>query len=170
MAKAHKARKVPEIPLIGDVDDWEEDFMKAALRLPHGGECMLYIDSAGGSVYSALAVATLMRHRTMRATCIVLGECSSATVLVFAACQKRLVTRYSTFLFHRMRWQSDKRIGALEAGHWARHFEAMERDIDELQEKLLGSGASQLGQWIRNGQYISGTEMAAAGLAELIDV
>src|SRR2546423_470414 len=66
MAKAKKSKTVPEIPVIGEVDDWEADVIRALLEIPHGGECVLYIDSAGGSVYGALAVLALMRHRPLQ--------------------------------------------------------------------------------------------------------
>ena len=46
---------------------------------------------------------TLLRYRQLEATAIVLGECSSAALMVFAACRRRFVTPYSTLLFHRMR-------------------------------------------------------------------
>jgi len=170
MPKPHARRKTTDIPLIGEVDDWEEEVIKAILELPRGSECTLYIDSGGGSVYGALAVTTLIRQRLLRCSAVVLGECSSATLLIFAVCQKRIVTRYSTFLFHRMRWQSDKRVGAQEASHWAKHFEEMEREIDVLQEKLLGSGAEQIRDWIRGSRYVTGAQMVAAGLAELLEI
>ena len=170
MPKSHARKKATDIPLIGDVDDWEEEVIQAILDLPRGSECALYIDSGGGSVYGALAVTTLISQRRLRCQAVVLGECSSATLLVFAVCQKRIVTRYSTFLFHRMRWQSDKRVGAQEASHWAKHFEDMEREIDILQEKLLGSGADQVRDWIRGSQYVTGAQMVAAGLAEMLEI
>jgi ATP-dependent protease ClpP protease subunit len=159
-----------EIPVIGDVDDWEAETIKTLLEVPIGGECVFYIDSAGGSVYGALAVLTLVRHRRLRATGLVLGECSSAALLLFAGCQRRLVTPYSTLLFHHMRWQSDKRVAAGEASQWARHFEQLERDIDALQIRLFGLAAEQLHAWTDSGRYVTGPELAAAGLAELLEV
>ena len=166
-----KSKKRPtELALIGDVDEWEEDVIKAILDLPRGSECTLFIDSMGGSVYGALAVATLILRRQLRCTGIVLGECSSATVLIFAACQKRQVTRYSTLLFHRMRWQSDKRVGAEEAHRWARHFEEMEKDIDDLQVRLFGKAEATVREWNAGGHYVNGVQIASAGLAELVEI
>jgi ATP-dependent protease ClpP protease subunit len=170
MAKS-KARKSPtEIPVIGDVDDWEGDVVKTLLEIPPGGACVFYIDSAGGSVFGALAVLTLLRHRQIEATAIVLGECSSAALLLFAACRHRLVTPYSTLLFHRMRWQSEKRVGSGEAYLWAKHFEEMEKDIDNLQVRLFGAADEQIRTWTEGGHYVTGPQMVAAGLAELLEV
>jgi ATP-dependent protease ClpP protease subunit len=162
--------KPKELALIGEVDEWEGDVVAALLEIPAGGECVFHFDSGGGSVYGALAVTTLIRHRRLRCTGIVLGECSSATLLVFAACQRRLVTRYSTLFFHRMRWQSEKRVGSQEAFLWAKHFDEMEKSIDDLQARLFGNGEELIRTWIDRSQYVSGAELAAAGLAELFDV
>jgi ATP-dependent protease ClpP protease subunit len=170
MAKGRSRKTPAPISIIGDVDDWESDVVKTLLDLPEGSECVFYIDSAGGSVFGALAVLTLLRHRRLQGTAIVLGECSSAVLLLFAACRKRFVTPYSTLLFHRMRWQSEKRVGSQEASLWARHFEQMEGDIDDLQVRLFGAAEAQVREWTAKGQYVTGPQMVAAGLAELLEV
>src|SRR5947199_10376154 len=85
---SRSSRRPVEIAVVGEVDDWEEDVIETLMRQQEGGECVFYIDSTGGSVYGALAVVTLMRRRKLKATGVVLGECSSATLLLFAACEK----------------------------------------------------------------------------------
>ncbi len=166
-----KSKKRPtEIALVGDVDDWEADTIKTMLDVPPGGTCTLYIDSMGGSVYGALAVTALIRQRKLECTGIVLGECSSASLLIFAACQRRLVTRYSTLLFHRMRWQSEKRVGAREAYRWAQHFEEMEKEIDALQARLFGTSDAVVREWTADSHYVTGAQLVAAGLAELVEI
>jgi ATP-dependent Clp protease protease subunit len=170
MSKSKQQKPEGEIPVVGEVDDWEGDVIKSLLDLPPGSACVFYIDSAGGSVYGALAVLTLLRHRRIDATAIVLGECSSAALLLFAGCRRRIVTPYSTLLFHPMRWQSEKRIEAHEAGHWARHFADMEKDIDELQIRLFGTAEDQVRAWTAGGHYVTGPQIVEAGLAELLDL
>lgn len=163
-------KNMAEIPVIGEVDDWEEEVVKTLLELPPKSECIFYIDSAGGSVFGALAVITLLKHRQMNATALVLGECSSAALLLLAACSKRLVTPYSTLLFHKMRWQSEKRIAADEAFLWAKHFEIMEKDMDDLQARLFGKGEEQVRAWTESSQYVTGPQLVAAGLAEMLEI
>ena len=90
--------------------------------------------------------------------------------MLFAACKRRLVTPYSTLLFHKMRWQSEKRVGSTEALNWAKHFEEMERGMDDLQARLFGAADTQVRKWIAEGQYVSGPELVAAGLAEMFEV
>jgi ATP-dependent Clp protease, protease subunit len=165
-----KRRKPLEIALIGEVDEWENDVIKEILTSRPRRECIFYIDSLGGSVYGALAVTTLMRQRQLQCTGIVLGECSSASLLIFAACQKRRVTRFSTLLFHGMRWQSEKRVGSMEAASWAKHFDSMEKEIDHLQARLFGAAEEKVRAWTAKGEYISGLELVEAGLAELFEI
>ncbi len=166
-----KKRKKPlEIALVGDVDHWEADVIKDMIEARPKRECVFYIDSLGGSVYGALAVTTLIRMRELHCTGIVLGECSSASLLIFAACKKRLVTRYSTLLFHRMRWESEKRIPAHEASRWAKHFEVLENDIDDLQARLFGVADKQIRAWIEKGEYVSGQQVVDAGIAEMLEI
>jgi ATP-dependent protease ClpP protease subunit len=170
MANKRSRKQGTDVPVIGDVDDWEADVIKALLDVPPGGECTFYIDSAGGSVYGALAVLTLLRHRQLDGTAVVLGECSSAALLLFAACRRRYVTPYSTLLFHRMRWQSEKRVGSGEAFQWAKYFHDMEKDLDTLQVRLFGSAEEQVRAWTEEGSYVTGPELVRAGLAELLDL
>ncbi|HZU37605.1 MAG TPA: ATP-dependent Clp protease proteolytic subunit [Gemmataceae bacterium] len=169
MAKNKPRKPATEIAVIGDVDDWEEEVIKSLLDLPAGGECVFYIDSAGGSVFGALAVVTLLRQRRLNATACVLGECSSASLLLFAACRQRRVSRFSLFLFHRMRWQSEKRVNAQEALSWARHFHEMENDLDDLQVRLFGRAEDLVRSWTATGQYVTGPQLVTAGLAELLE-
>jgi ATP-dependent protease ClpP protease subunit len=169
MAKRKTRTDVTELAIVGEVDDWEADTIKSLLEIPEGGEVGFYMDSAGGSVYGALAVVAMLRVRRLKASITVLSECSSAAVLIFAACQRRLVMPYSTFLFHRMKWQSEKHVAAEEAGQWARHFEQLEREMDQLQVKLLAYHPEKISEWIRQGRYVTGREVVEAGLAEMVE-
>ena len=159
-----------EIALVGDLTDNENEITDHLLGVPQGGECTLFIDSPGGSPYSAIAVTTLIRLRRIRATGIVTGECSSATLWPLAACEKRYVTPFSVMLFHPMKWQSEENVGLAEAAEWARHFGDLERDMDSLLADLLGVDDQVLDTWINPGRYVSGREFAEAGFAELIEL
>jgi ATP-dependent protease ClpP protease subunit len=170
MAKNRGRKATAEIAVIGDVDEWEADVVKALLDLPPRSDCVFYIDSAGGSVYGSLAILTLLRHRLMEGTAVVLGECSSAAILLFAACRQRFVTPYSVLLFHRMRWQSEKRIPSQEAYLWAKHFEEMEKDMDKLQARLFGVSEDLIRNWTEAGHYVTGRQVVEAGLAQMLDV
>jgi ATP-dependent Clp protease protease subunit len=159
-----------EIALVGDLTDNEADLCEKLLGVEPGGECILYIDSLGGSPYCAMALTSLIVLRGLRATGVVAGECSSAALLPFAACCRRYVTPYSVLLFHPMRWQSEENVGLSEAAEWARHFAQLEADTDRLLARLLGAPEETIQRWVHPGRYVSGPELAEAGLAELIDL
>lgn len=159
-----------EIALVGDLTDHEGEISDRLLGVPPGGECTLFIDSPGGSPYCAIAITTLIRLRGLRATGIVIGECSSATLWPLAACERRIVTPYSVLLFHPMKWQSEEHVGLAEAAEWARHFGDLERDMDRLLAEMLGVDHKVLDKWINPGRYISGREFAEAGFAELVSL
>ena len=160
----------PEIGVIGDLTEQEAEICDKLLDVPVGGECTLYFNSPGGSSYSAIAMLALIEVRELRATGIVLGECSSAAIWPLAACRRRLVTPYSVLLFHPMRWQSEESVQLPEAAEWARHFSQLEQEMDNLLAKFLGLTPERLAEWMKPGRYVSGREFAEAGLAELIDL
>ncbi|MBP89128.1 MAG: hypothetical protein CMJ64_20830 [Planctomycetaceae bacterium] len=160
----------PEIAFVGDITENASDLTEKLLAVPEGGECTLYFDSPGGSPYCALSITTLMIIRGIRATGVVTGECSSASIWPLAACNRRFVTPYSALLFHPMRWQSEENVQLPEAAEWARHFAKLEGRMDELLAELFGLPLERVSEWMRPGRYVSGTEFADAGLAEVLDL
>ncbi|MGI9428730.1 MAG: hypothetical protein ACR2NM_08740, partial [Bythopirellula sp.] len=86
----------------------------------------------------------------------------------FAACERRLVTAYSILLFHPMKWQSEENVGLAKAAEWARHFGQLENDMDDMLADLFGVSHELMNKWINPGRYLSGSELANAGLAELL--
>jgi ATP-dependent Clp protease, protease subunit len=166
----HRESEGPlEISLVGDLTDNEVELTDKLLGVEPGGECTLYIDSPGGSPYCAMSLTALIMLRGLRITGIVTGECSSAALWPFAACRRRMVTPYSILLFHPMKWQSEEHVGLHEASEWARHFAQLETDMDRFLADLFGAAHGDIQQWITSHRYVSGAELAAAGLAELID-
>jgi ATP-dependent protease ClpP protease subunit len=159
-----------ELAIVGDLTDNEADLTDRLLGVEPGAACTIYFDSPGGSPYCGMSLVTLLRLRGIRATAVVTWECSSAALWPFAACERRLVTPFSVFLFHPMKWQSEEHIGIREAAEWSRHFAELEQEMDVLLCDLFGRSADQINEWSRTHRYVTGREIAAAGLAELIDL
>jgi ATP-dependent protease ClpP protease subunit len=168
MSREESEDRQPEIAIVGDLTEHEAELTDRLLDVEPGGECRIYFDSPGGSPYCAMSLMTLIRLRGLRATGIVTGECSSAALWPFAACEKRMVTPCSVLLFHPMRWQSEENVGLAEAAEWARHFGQLEKDMDALLADLFGASREMMDKWINPGRYVGGAELAAAGLAEMI--
>jgi len=159
-----------DIALVGDLTDNETELTDKLLSVEPGGQCRLFIDSPGGSPYCAMSLMSLIILRGLRVTGIVTGECSSAALWPFAACSRRLVTPFSVLLFHPMKWQSEEHVGLAEAAEWARHFGHLETEMDVLLADLFGIDRAEMRKWIMPGRYVSGRELAAAGLAELVEM
>jgi ATP-dependent Clp protease protease subunit len=159
-----------EIAVVGDLTDHESELSDRILSVPPGGSCTLYIDSPGGSPYCAMSLMTMITMRGLDVTAVVTGECSSAALWPFAACRRRIVTPFSVLLFHPMKWQSEEHVGLEEAAEWARHFGTLEQSMDCLLAKMFGISDEKMADWIRPGRYVSGPELAAAGLAELVEL
>jgi len=165
----HKLEGPLEIAIVSDLTESEAELTDKLLAVEPGGECTIYIDSPGGSPYCAMSLTALIKLRGLRATGIVTGECSSAALWPLAACTRRMVTPYSVLLFHPMKWQSEEHVGLHEAAEWARHFGQLESDMDRFLAELFGRSKNDIQQWIENCRYVTGPEMAAAGLAEMAD-
>ena len=157
-----------EISVMGELTENETEISDKLLAVPVGGECVLYFNSPGGSSYAALSLMSLIQLRGLKATGVVAGECSSAALWPFAACHKRLVLAHSVLLFHPMKWESEEHVGLAEAAEWARHFGHLENTMDQMLAGLFGVPLEKLTPWLRPGRHVSGPELAAAGLAELI--
>ena len=170
MARTPEPETPTDIAIVGDLTERGPDICDKLLGIPPRGECTLYFDSPGGSAYAAVSLLTLIATRELRATGIVIGECSSAAIWPLAACQRRIVTPFSVLLFHPLKWQSEENIGLAEAAEWARHFGDLEKGMDELLATFLGVPIEKLIAWMQPGRYVSGQEFAAAGLAEIIDL
>jgi len=159
-----------EIAICGDLSEHENDICEKLLAVHPGGECVLYFNSPGGSAYAALSLVSLLVLRGMNATGVVIGECSSAAIWPFAACKKRIVTPHSVLLFHPLKWESGEHVAIDEAAEWARHFAYLEQDMDSVLARLLGLPTEKLAAWMKPGRYVSGHELATAGLAEMVDL
>lgn len=158
-----------EIAIAGDLAESSSELHAKLLEIPPGSECLVYFDCPGGSPYSAASIMNLILLRGLNATAIVTGECSSAALWPFAACGKRLATPYSIFLFHPMRWQSEEHVQLAEAREWARHFEHLESQMDQLLADLLPVPHDILEGWVRPGRYVTASELAEQGVLELVD-
>lgn len=159
-----------EVSICGDLTDKQLELTERLVSLPPKSRGTLFFDSCGGSAYVGLGIASLIRLRGLDPLAVVTGECSSAAILPFAACRRRCVTPHSTLLFHPIRWQSEEDVRIEEAAEWARHFQVLESDLDKLLAKLFEIDLDVLQKWTRPGRFVTGTELVAAGLAQMVDL
>ncbi len=159
-----------EIGVFGDLTDKQPELFAQLLDVPAKSKGTIFFDSGGGSAYVGLAMASMIRLRGLSAVGVVAGECSSAAILPFAACKERYVTQHSTLLFHPIRWSSDEEVRLEEAAEWARHFQRLEEDLDQLLARMLDFPEETIREWTRPGRFVTGAELVEAGLAKMIDL
>ncbi len=159
-----------EIAIFGDLTDKQSELMEKLLGVPRCSRGTIFFDSSGGSVYTGLALASIIRLRGLDADGVVAGECSSAALMPLAACNRRWVTPHSTLLFHPVRWQSDDELRFEEAEEWARHFRGMEQDMDRLLGRMFPMSPERIREWTRPGKFVTGKEMVDEGLAKMVDL
>jgi hypothetical protein len=46
----------------------------------------------------------------------------------------------------------------------------MEKELDNLQAKLFGKAEDQVRTWTHGSHYVTGAQLVAAGLAEMLDL
>ena len=159
-----------EIMLSGDLTEKQAELADKLIEVPRRSRGTLFIDSTGGSVFSGLALASIIRLRGLDPVAIVAGECSSAAIVPFAACRRRYVTPHSALLFHPMRWQSEEDVRMEEAAEWARYFKILEEDVDGLLTRMFQCDPTLIQKWTRPGRFVKGPELVEAGLAQLVDL
>jgi ATP-dependent protease ClpP protease subunit len=159
-----------EIAIAGEFDEKAGDLIDKLVQVPFGSRGTIFFDSGGGSAYSGLALASIIRLRGLDADGVVAAECSSAALLPFAACRRRYVTSHASLFFHPMRWQSEEDVRLEEAAEWARHFKILEDDLDLLLSKMLGVSVERIVEWSRPGRFLTGTEIVEAGVATMLDL
>src|SRR5262245_56806873 len=159
-----------EIVIAGDLTDKHNDLLERLVEVRPRSRGTIYFDSCGGSAYVGISLAGLIRLRGLRARGVVLGECSSAALLPFAACPERFVTPQSYLYFHPVRWSSEENVRIEEAAEWTRHFGVLEDEMDRLLARLLDFPLETILAWTRPGRFLSGSVLAAAGLATLVDL
>ena len=159
-----------ELVLSGELEDKEGGLHEKLVEVPRGSRGLIYFDSCGGSAFIGLALASLIRLRGLKATAVVVGECSSAALMPLAACSERYVTSHSTLLFHPIRWQSEEQVKLEEAAEWARHFRVMEADHEQLLARLFECHTAVIHDWSHPGRFVSGTELVEAGLARMLNL
>jgi ATP-dependent protease ClpP protease subunit len=159
-----------ELVVAGDLTEKHNDLLEQLVEVPPRSRGTIWFDSCGGSAYVGISLAGLIRLRGLQVQGVVLGECSSAALLPFAACSTRFVTAQSYLFFHPVRWSSEENVRIEEAAEWTRHFGVLEDEMDRLLSRLLDFPLETILAWTRPGRFLSGTELVAAGLAKMVDL
>lgn len=161
-------KKTPDIVIVDDLEKCEKDVLEALAQMPDHSACRFIINSGGGSVYAGMGISTLIEMKHLRATAVVLADCSSSALLIFATCPERLVAPHASFLFHPMQWSSEERSRLPGALGWAKEFKRIESECAEWLLGHLDLPRTTLMRWVQRETYVTATELVEMGLASYI--
>lgn len=153
------------LTLLDDVEKCEKELVEAILAVPPRRPVQIVINSGGGSVYASLGVTTAMRLRELTAEAIVLADCSSSALLIFATCQRRRIAPHASFLFHPMRWTGEEQARLSGAKSWSAEFERICSIYEDYLVDHLPIARRTLRHWMRQERYVTAGELIDLGIA-----
>ena len=80
------------IYIFGTISDaYDAEWIGRQLEYYNGQPVTIHINSNGGSVFSAIAIANAIKAYPGEVTANICGICASAAVLISSACKRRIV-------------------------------------------------------------------------------
>lgn len=90
-----------DIFIYGEIlDDFDAQIFAEQLNAMNGQEVTVRINSAGGSVFSAIAMGNALRNYAGKVTASIEGLCASAAVLISSSCPRVLIAQNSLMMIH----------------------------------------------------------------------
>ena len=81
-------------------DDFDAQIFAEQLNALNGAEVTVHINSAGGSVFSAIAMGNCLKNYKGKVTASIEGLCASAAVLISSSCPRVLIAQNSLMMIH----------------------------------------------------------------------
>ncbi len=160
-----RAQTIPQFTVLDEVEKCEKELIEELMRLPDGSHARLIINSCGGSVYAGLGISTLIKYKRLKCEGVVLADCSSSALMIFAACETRIVAPHTSVLFHPMKWSSEDSARLSGAEAWAKEFKRVSRTMEDWLAEYLPLKKSTLRRWIKDEKYVTADELVKYGIA-----
>lgn len=157
------------ITLLDEVEKCEKEIVESLLGVPDKKSVRFLINSGGGSVYASLAIATVLKMKQLQSEAVVLADCSSSALMIFATCQTRRIAPHASMLFHPMRWSSDDQARLPGAKSWAAEFTRVAGVYEDWLVTHLGLPRRLLKTWIREERYVLAHELVELGVASFLE-
>jgi len=157
------------ITILDEVEKCEKEVVEALLSVPDKRPVRFLINSSGGSVYASMAICTVLKMKQLQAEAIVLADCSSSALMIFATCQTRRIAPHASLLFHPMRWSSDEQSRLPGAKSWAAEFTRVASVYEDWLVSHLGLQRRLLKTWMREERYVLAHELVELGVASFLE-
>ncbi len=150
----------------GDAIGMDQTAEECVAALEPFSEVTLAVDSSGGDSHTAFTLAASLRGRCPLA--VISGRCFSAAVLVALAADRRVASKSSKFMVHRVSsaaYGDDRELSAIVT----RLIGLNEMAADYIVERT-GQPASTVVRWLEGDTYFDAEAAKAAGLIhEILD-
>lgn len=128
----------------------------------------LYINSEGGTVVEALAIADTIAAIQAPVIGIVVGTCYSAAVVVLQACSTRLMTQHSTLMMHEGTCSTGRVPRRELKASFKLEYDTLERFCNDLIMKRAKMSKSVFKRLNSRGAYLTAPEAKKLGLVDEI--
>lgn len=125
--------------------------------------------SEGGEIYSALAIIARIKSSPCKITIVAMGQIMSAATAIFACADKRVASKYTSFMFH----QTQVSLPESSTGNLRSEVEQVERDDVTFSQIMAENTQRTLEYWqglIASGKnvYMTALECKDVGLVDKI--
>lgn len=146
----------------------EEDFLKEIREIPADNELEIYINSFGGSVFTALSIYTMLKQHKGAITFRIDGAAmSAATIITSVPSAKVIMPKGSMMMIHK--------VSSIAAGN-AEDFRKAADTMDKLEDNILDIYAEKTGKtvdeirpYVEAETYFTAAEAVEFGLADEMD-
>ncbi|CAM6004759.1 unnamed protein product [Sphagnum balticum] len=155
------------INLIGDTDEhMYSNFIETLGEIEESGAEEVYVElnSTGGDVYVAIAIASRMRLSKLRFNIGAFGIVGSSAVIILASGTYRSMAKEAWALVHEDGCEYEGRVSKLEK--YAKHQRRMEDQWNALLAERTKTDAKTWGDLHKASTYLDAQECLALGLVD----
>ena len=132
----------------------------------------LFISGPGGSISAALNLINYLRNTPLYVTGIAVNNCSSASALIWLACENREIFPYSRIMLHEVTHTiyEDVRYTAERVAEILDDMNRLNDDIYKLVANAFGKSKEDIKEIIKGKDYyINADEIQKLGVATIVD-
>jgi ATP-dependent Clp protease protease subunit len=155
------------VHLTGELDDAAAANACAALMTldADGDEAAhLQINAAGGTLSGAIAVIDTVALLGVPVEATVVGQAAGAPLLVFASCDRRIVSPRAMLRFEEP--EATYTGSQADLSRWVEHRQHQRRSVLERIAERSGRPADELAALLERGVFLTAEDAVAAGLAD----
>lgn len=148
--------------ILGEIDHSSlETVLRHFSTLKKTDHALFYISTEGGCFYTALGIFDLFKNWPGGVSCVAIGPCMSAGVVILLGANKRYCSERSTFLVH-------YGSAPIESPSEKKHEESMYKYYKQLIVNETGSAKRTVTNWLKEETYMDSTRALRSGIVHKV--